>query len=236
VDTVIAPLASLTVGGPDGGQLVLGQLGQLTINHDFTQDETGTLTINIAGASAGQFGKLIVDDQALLNGNLQIQSVDGFVPSAGAQFEFLSATGGLAGTTFSSPSLVPDLSGNVVWQLTYAPNVVIASVLSGTTFGDLDGDNELTPADWSLFKSGQGTSFSGLTQLQAYLRGDVDGDFDHDLADFVAFRAAYENAHGAGSFASLLGNVPEPSSITLHFAAALIFCCRHPTRFSEISK
>jgi hypothetical protein len=65
-------------------------------------------------------------------------------------------------------------------------------------------------------------SFSGIDQLQAYLRGDLDGDFDHDLSDFIVFRAAYEAAHGAGSFVSLFGNVPEPSSAALLVVAVML--------------
>ena len=123
---------------------------------------------------------------------------------------------------FDSPTLVGDLSGNVVWQLSYQPTAVVASVLSTTTLGDLNGDGEIGSADWSLFKGGQGTNFAGLDQLQAYLQGDLDGDFDHDLSDFLAFRASYDNAHGAGSFAKLVGNVPEPTSATLLIAAATL--------------
>jgi hypothetical protein len=217
VDAMTPPIASLAVGGPAGGQLTLGQAGRLTINNDYKQDQGGVLTVDIGGTSDGQFGKLVVMGQALLDGALQIQSEDGFTPAVGAQFEFLSTAGGRAGTVFASPAIVPDLAGNVVWQLTYEQNAVIASVLSGTKFGDLNGDNQLTSADWSLFKSFQGTNFAGLDQRQAYFQGDLDGDFDHDLNDFIAFRTAYESARGAGSFTEMLRNVPEPPSAALQF-------------------
>ena len=222
VDTVTAPIASLTVGGPDGGALTLGQFGRLTINDDYIQNDTGAMSIDVGGSSEGQFGKLAVVGQAMLDGDFRIRSLNGFAPSVGAQIEFLSAAGGLAGTTFGAPTLVPDLSGNAVWQLIYQPGAVVAQVLSDTVLGDLNGDSQITVADWSIFKAGQGTNFAGLDQLQAYLRGDLDGDFDHDLSDFIAFRVSYENTHGIGSFAKMVGNVPEPTSATLLIAAATL--------------
>ena len=92
VDAVIAPIASLTVGGDDGGELTLGQFGRLTINDDYVQTADGALSIEVGGSNAGQFGKLAVVGQALLDGDFQIRSVNGFAPSVGAQIEFLSAS------------------------------------------------------------------------------------------------------------------------------------------------
>ncbi len=86
--------------------------------------------------------------------------------------------------------------------------------------GDLNADGQLDALDWTLFKSGQGLNFSHFNAAQALAHGDLDGDFDHDLDDFVAFRSAFELARGSGSFAQLLAagaepSVPEPSSAAL---------------------
>ena len=129
VDAVIAPIASLAVGGDDGGELTLGQFGRLTINDDYVQTAGGALSIEVGGSNAGQFGKLAVVGQAMLDGDFQIRSVNGFAPSVGAQIEILSAAGGLGGTTFDAPTLVPDRSGDAVWQLIYQPGAVVAQVL-----------------------------------------------------------------------------------------------------------
>ncbi len=90
------------------------------------------------------------------------------------------------------------------------------------TPGDLNGDEQVTAADWLLFKAGQGANFGGLTPLAAYLLGDLDGDFDHDLADFALFRSLYEAAHGAGAFAQMVARVPEPRAGVLAVGATLI--------------
>ena len=80
--------------------------------------------------------------------------------------------------------------------------------------GDLNRDLLVTGSDWILFKAGQGSNFAGLSSLESYSLGDLDGDFDHDLSDFALFRTAYDQFNGSGSFASLL-SVPEPTSLVL---------------------
>ena len=66
------------------------------------------------------------------------------------------------------------------------------AVFTPTTFsgvpGDLNGNGSVNAADWTLFKAGQGMDFTGLTHGQAYLKGDLNVDFVHDLTDFVLFR------------------------------------------------
>jgi hypothetical protein len=86
--------------------------------------------------------------------------------------------------------------------------------------GDLDWDDQVTAADWALFKSGQGAVLAGLTTVEAHLAGDLNGDRQHDLADFALFRAAYDAAQGAGAFAKLVA-APEPSTGILTVVAAV---------------
>jgi PEP-CTERM motif len=87
--------------------------------------------------------------------------------------------------------------------------------------GDLSGNGVIDVADWTAFKSGQGTNFDGLSLAEAYLKGDLDGDMDHDLADFGRFRTAFNTANGAGSFQSITG-VPEPGTMTLLAVAGML--------------
>lgn len=80
--------------------------------------------------------------------------------------------------------------------------------------GDLNFDTFVNAADWTLFKTGQGSDFTGLSLVEAYQKGDMNGDYLHDLADFWLFRTAYDEHNGSGSFARLVG-VPEPSGLLL---------------------
>jgi hypothetical protein len=85
-------------------------------------------------------------------------------------------------------------------------------------FGDLNFDRaaSLTATDWQTFKAGQGTNFSQFfSAAETYAKGDLDGDFDHDLEDYAIFRNAYDLANGAGAFAAMLASVPEPNSAML---------------------
>jgi hypothetical protein len=52
--------------------------------------------------------------------------------------------------------------------------------------------------------------------------GDLDGDFDHDLEDFLVFRTIFNAENGAGSFAAMLG-VPEPSALALVIIAGAVW-------------
>ncbi len=98
------------------------------------------------------------------------------------------------------------------------PSLIIR--LSPTVLpGDLNSDSQINGIDWTAFKSGQGSNFAGFSTLESYAHGDLDGDLDHDLADFLLFRMYYDQANGAGSF-SLLLSVPEPTSLSVFVVIA----------------
>src|SRR5690606_4703192 len=63
--------------------------------------------------------------------------------------------------------------------------------------GDLDGDGNIDLDDWAAFKSGQGRVNNGMTVVEAYLMGDMDGNRIHNLVDFDLFAEAYDMANGA---------------------------------------
>jgi hypothetical protein len=96
------------------------------------------------------------------------------------------------------------------------------------TLGDLNWDGKVTAADWALYKAGHGSAVGGMTKLQAYLSGDVNGDLAFDLADFSAFRQAFDAANGVGAFAAMAAAVPEPSALGL--AVVVAVCQWHAAR------
>ena len=85
-------------------------------------------------------------------------------------------------------------------------------------FADLNGDGVVDVSDWTDFRSNMGGVFTGLTEAESFALGDLDGDFDNDIADFILFKASFELAFGAEAFAQLLA-VPEPSAAILVAAA-----------------
>jgi hypothetical protein len=105
---------------------------------------------------------------------------------------------------------------------TEVPLAVVVNYTGGEILaGDLNGDGQINLTDWAAFKSGQGVVNGGMTVVEAYQLGDMDGNRNHDLIDFDLFVDAFEALNGAGSFAAALTAVPEPSSIAMLLGAAV---------------
>ncbi len=64
--------------------------GRLTIEGDYTQEETGWLSIDLAGREEGEFDHLAVSGTARLAGTLLVDALDGFEVAAGDSFRILS--------------------------------------------------------------------------------------------------------------------------------------------------
>ncbi len=93
----------------------------------------------------------------------------------------------------------------------------------GFPLGDLNKDNLVDGLDWQMFLAGNQANMTGLTRVQGYVLGDLDGDGDNDIYDFAKFRDAYELYHPQqGAFAEMVAaySVPEPSSMLLLAAGA----------------
>lgn len=84
-----------------------------------------------------------------------------------------------------------------------------------TPLGDLDFNGVVNTADWVLLAANAQTITAGLSVIDAYAAGDLNGDGANDVLDFGLFKSIYENANGAGSFARLLAGAPEPSAMIL---------------------
>ena len=104
-------------------------VGKLTINGNYTQNPSGTLRVEVAGSSPGQYDVLVVNGRISLAGRLQFVPVGGFKLRVGDQIAFLVASGGVSGTfgTVENGSVV---TGTIVTgEVVYMPNGV---VLEGT--------------------------------------------------------------------------------------------------------
>jgi hypothetical protein len=68
-----------------------GYAGVLTVTGKYTQSSTGTLSIDIGGATAGtQYDVLDVGGSASLSGTVDVQTINDYAPAAGTTFTFLS--------------------------------------------------------------------------------------------------------------------------------------------------
>jgi len=110
------------------------------------------------------------------------------------------------GTATAIQAVIDELLG------TYFPSPFV-----GFPLGDLNKDNLVDGLDWQMFLAGNQANLSGLTRLEGYVLGDLDGDGDNDIYDFAKFRDAYELYHPQqGAFAAMVAaSAPEPASIML---------------------
>jgi hypothetical protein len=103
----------------------------------------------------------------------------------------------------------------VIWNEVTTSAFVPPAGLPCGLLADVNGDCSLDVDDWTQFRDGQLVNMSGLTSTQAFALGDLNADFRNNHADFVLFKMAYDAAHGAGAFGSMLASVPEPGAATL---------------------
>ena len=95
---------------------------------------------------------------------------------------------------------------------------------------DLNFDGVLDAQDWPLFVAGSEMNMTGLSAIERYDLGDLDGDGDNSFEDFILFKELFEGANGQGSFAAMFDKVPEPSSAGLGLVAGLLVACRIHSR------
>ncbi|WP_425395395.1 DUF1559 domain-containing protein [Aeoliella sp.] len=98
---------------------------------------------------------------------------------------------------------------------------IISGDIAGATIND-GPDGSLDIIDWLDFRANQNADLSGLSIAQAYQRGDLDGDLDSDLIDFVLFAAAYNSVNGAGAFQAMVSRVPEPNSLAIALVTGML--------------
>ena len=111
-------------------------IGTLTINGDYTQNASGTLRIEVAGASAGQYDVLAVNGRAFINGTLQLVRVGNVRLQVGDRIAFLTATGGVNGTFSNVENDFLATDSIVVLDVVYLAN---SAVLAGTQVVVLEG-------------------------------------------------------------------------------------------------
>ena len=80
---------------------------------------------------------------------------------------------------------------------------------------DLNFDGQISGPDWVLFRANAGTTQAGMSDVQSYPSGDIDGDQDNDFLDFRLFQADFDAANGTGALAAIAAVVPEPSATFL---------------------
>jgi hypothetical protein len=129
-----------------------------------------------------------------------------------------NASGAWLKSPFEDVSMVLNLSGGVT--RTVNVNFIDNGGLRFAT-GDLNFDNAITAADYTLLVASAETNLAGLSDVQAYRAGDLSGDGFNSIQDFIQFKTIYEAENGAGSFARMVAGVPEPTTAIMAMVGAV---------------
>ena len=74
-----------------GGRVSPGaSIGHLILDGDYSQGQDGILLIEIGGTAPGEYDVLEITGHATLGGALEVALIDGFKPSCGDVFEFMT--------------------------------------------------------------------------------------------------------------------------------------------------
>jgi hypothetical protein len=122
-----------TISGPVfniGGTVAPGDSpGQLTIAGNYSQSSTGLFDVLLGGYTPGtQFSQLIVEGSANLGGTIEVDLINGFVPSIGDKFTFLIAAGGITGDFTGFASNNPGFTYTVDYGSGNIVEITVASV------------------------------------------------------------------------------------------------------------
>lgn len=181
-----------------------------SISGNFT-NASGVLQIELAATARD---RLSVRGSATLGGVLDIDLLDGLVPSIGQAFEILAAAGGVNGV-FSNID-APTLTGKS-WNLLYGAKSVILAIggPGGTTIipGDYNHDGMVDAADYVTWR---------ISKSTGNLVADGNGSGDIDIGDFNVWRSNFGLSLIGGSGSANPANVPEPTAAGLLFVGAVI--------------
>lgn len=175
--------------------------GTLHLGGSYTQSSGGKLEIELGSTASHDL--LAVSGSATLAGILAVSLISGFTPQEGDVFEIISSSG-FGGSTFTSTSL-PDLSGNLIWNVNYGGNSVALSVILP---GDFNGNGTVDAADYAVWRKGLGTIYQP--------------------DDYNTWRAHFGQT--ASAPAASLAAVPEPAAWLLLSAGIAILAQRNSAR------
>ncbi len=81
--------------------------------------------------------------------------------------------------------------------------------------GDFDFNGEITVNDWTILLANGEADLGGLSRVQAYQLGDLSGDNANNIIDVGLFKEAFDFNNGAGAFAAMISQIPEPNTKVL---------------------
>jgi T5SS/PEP-CTERM-associated repeat protein len=198
----------------NNGQLFVMPAANVLMLENLSFGSVSSLNVQLAGVEpASDLPQVEVGGLAALGGALNVTLASGFEPQLGDSFQVLTAAGGRSG--FFLTEALPALSIGLAWDVEYASNSLVLSVVPGLT-ADFDLDNDVDSGDLAAWRGGFGAS-SGA----GHGDGDANADGDVDGADFLAWQQQFGSSLNSAAAGA---GVPEPASwasLAAAFAAIL---------------
>ncbi len=187
---------------------------------DYQQASTGELLVELTGTALNAFDRLVVNGAAQLDGNLNIDLDGGFEPILGNTFNIITASAGVSGS-FDTVD-VCCMPAGLAFQVDYMPFAVRLEVVNTPALaGDYNNNGAVDAGDYVVWRKTLGQTGPGLA-------ADGNGNGTIDNGDFNVWRTHFgQTASGAGSGAgsSAAASVPEPMSMVMLIAAAILATC-----------
>jgi hypothetical protein len=207
--------------------------GTIEITGDFEQTADGHLVMELAGTTPGTLhDQLLVAGQATLGGELRVELIDGFTPSAGDVFDLFDW--GSAVGAFDSLSL-PALGVNIVWDTASLYTLGQLQVVAPGIPGDYNNDGKVDAADYVVFRKFEGTT---TTLANDPIGGTIGpAHFDQWRGNFGATIGAGTSSTFPTPPSALDSIVPEPTSLAFAITAiAALFSARYGSRSTVDSR
>jgi hypothetical protein len=181
--------------------------GAATIRGSFAQTPDGEFAVDLGGLAQGtEYDWLNIIGPARLNGTIEVQLIDNYMPSVGDTYQVLTATSVL--NTFEQIVTI-DESNMFSFVITpfYSATDVILQIDDIFLSADFDHDDDVDGTDFLIWQAG-----FGLSMQDDNTNGDANGDGDVDGED----RLFWETQYGS-TFSSLAVTtaVPEPTTLVL---------------------
>jgi T5SS/PEP-CTERM-associated repeat protein len=183
--------------------------GILHITGSYTQTSTGQLQIELAGTTPGsQYDQLIMSGIIVLDGTLQVTTLNGFAPKALDRFNIFQS-GATPLTTFATVNL-PTLGSFLAWDQSQLYSGGLLSVIS-TLPGDYNRDGIVDAADYTVWRDSFGQSVADGTGADS----DGDGMITQSDYDFWVSQFGEIAGGGLGAGGGATAAVPEPPTAVL---------------------
>jgi hypothetical protein len=193
-----------------GGLLDVGQVNL----KGYQQSQTGELVVELSGTGLNLMDRMVVDGNVLLDGELNVSFLGGFMPVLGETFNIISA-----GTVSGSFDVVQGspMPEGLMLDVKYMPTFVQLAVVAAL-MGDYNKNGVVDAADYVLWRSTLGDSVTPSSGADGNGNGMIDNlDYDVWRANF-GFTAT-SGAAALGRAAET--NIPEPATCLLLGVAIL---------------